>query len=131
MIKPPIISIEGNDVVVFATQDDAESWIEPMIVEDGQAGDTYDSAGHLLKMYVGVKERDRSFLWFKWKRKYESTILRENDTVSDYSSELRKKLTAYLVYCGVQEHELQNASLTELTSKVGGFMPWKKKFRAR
>jgi hypothetical protein len=129
MIKPPILCIEGNDVVVFATQEDAENWIEPMIVSDGDAGETYDSAGHLLRMEVGFKEQDRSFFGFKWKRQYESTILREGDSASDYTDELKKKLTAYLANRGVQSSELRNASLSELALKVGAFMPRKKKFK--
>ncbi len=129
MIKPPILSIEGNDVIVFATQEDAENFIEPMIVSDGQAGESYDSAGHFLRMEVGIKEHDRSFLGFTWKRQYESTILRESDAGSDYTDELKKKLTAYLANRGVQTNELSNASLSELALKVGAFMPWKKKFK--
>ncbi len=129
MIKPPILYIEGNDVIVFASQDDAESWIEPWIVKNGQAGDVYDSTGHLLKMEVGVKERDRSFLWLKWKSQYQSIILKENDLTTDYSAELKNRLKAYLVQSGIQENELQNISLMELSLKVGGLMPWKKKFK--
>jgi hypothetical protein len=129
MIKPPILYIEGNDVVVFLSKADAESWFEPWIVKDAEAGDAYDSAGHLLKMEVGVKEKDQSFLWFKWKRQYQSIMLIENDSATDHSAELKNKLRAYLVHSGIQEKELQNASLANLSLQVGGFMPWKKQFK--
>jgi hypothetical protein len=125
MIKAPIICVEGNDVAVFASQEDAEGWIEPVFAKEG---DTYDSEGHLLIMGVGFKERNRSFLGFKWKRAYESTIIRENDTTVDCSAELRDRLVAYLIYNGAHANELQNVPLKELITRVGEFMPWRKKF---
>jgi len=125
MIKPPIACVEGYDIIVFPSVEDAEGFIEPI---DTQCGETYDSDGHLLKMEVGFVERQRRLLWFKWKQTYKSTIISENIPAVDRSEELKKKLTAYLIQKGESVTASKNATLEELINSAGKYMPWSKKF---
>ncbi len=123
MITPPILCIEGQDIIVFDSVADAESFIEPA---DAKSGELFDSEGQLLTSDVGLVEREQQFLLFKWKRTYESTIIRNDKPTVNRSAELRTKLINYLVQKG-EEGDLQDIPLKELIHRVRRFMPWSKK----
>jgi hypothetical protein len=45
-VKLPILSFEGNDLIVFETAEEAQAFVEP---SDIQVADTYDATGRVLR----------------------------------------------------------------------------------
>ena len=114
---------ESYDISVHPSVEHTEKFLEPVDVRDGIYV-VYDREGHLLDITVGLVERERHFLWFRWKVHFEGVIISEHEPVCDCSSELRSKLINYLTHCRMSEEELHGLPLEELIRKIGKYMPW-------
>lgn len=120
-MKPPIICVDGQDVIVFPSIQDAQLWLEPV---DENQGVLYDSQGHLLRVSVKTIKQKRKFLSFYRTNSYESIIINEVSPTVDCSSELRSALTSYLLWKKHSEDEMKDDTLADLILKVGRYMPW-------
>lgn len=55
-LVPPIVLVDGHDVMMFASVADAERFLEPWAVEDGSA-EGFDAQGRRLAFYVEPPSR--------------------------------------------------------------------------
>ncbi len=103
-IRPPIIVDESGDVIVFASVEHAERYLEPIDVEENRCV-AYDSEGRLLKL-----------------RPTEPRITIESaEAVPSHSREVRDILIEFLEYLGHSREWLTQASLSELVEKASPY----------
>jgi hypothetical protein len=100
-ICPPIIVDEQGTATVFESIEDAERYLEPIDVKNGEYV-AYDSEGRLLRL-VPTSPR----------------ITIENAELEPHHpSEVRNLLTRLLAYTGVPEEILQKESLKTLVARA-------------
>lgn len=118
MIKPPIVVIDGDDIMVHSSVEDAEIDLEPGDVKSGGI-EVYDSAGQLLDLSVTLIELKRHFLYFKWTKHYEGVRIKIHEPIVNRVNELRAKLLSFLSSKGMTEKGLEDTILEELIKRVG------------
>jgi hypothetical protein len=117
-MKPPIIALEGNSILIFKSVGEAEGYLEPVDVENGEYR-VFDTQGHLLRLEIEYVEEERKCLWFSTKGWREKVSITDYHPPIDMTSELRESLITYLSKRDdVSTTWLERASLEELVSKA-------------
>jgi hypothetical protein len=83
VIKTPILSFDGYDVMVFETVEAAERFVEPPDVDDGV---TYDAEGRLLAFETDGRR----------------TSLHERESEPTHERELRDAITRAMLAAGTE-----------------------------
>jgi hypothetical protein len=109
--KPPIFLIEGLDVGVFPSIEDALGSIEPIDVRECSA---YDSEGRQLKL--GVAETGGFLGILFWGNQH--VVLDAVDPDPSHATALANSLIQFLEYLSVEEKWLSSAPLSELVRKT-------------
>jgi hypothetical protein len=109
-VLPPIVVVEGFDVIIHSSLADAEQWLEPWWVR-GHEGTIYDAIGYRLDAIVEEKSG-------------KVAITRPTASVCA-AGELRSALVAYLQRSGKSRDETQLLKLPldvliQMTGKKGG-----------
>lgn len=118
-MKPPIVAIEGHAILIFKTVEEAEDYLEPIDIENGEYDAIYDADGYLLRPEIRFVEEDRKFLWFGWRVSREKIVLVDNEPPIDKSSELRERLIAYLLrHRRIPDSRLVQVSLKDLIQEA-------------
>lgn len=89
--KPPIIIVDGFDVSLHSSIDEAEKWLEPWSVRQS-AHKIFDALGHLLSAVVVVDKAAHLF----GTSIHEKVRILMDDPVVDASGELKCALIGHL-----------------------------------
>ena len=116
-IKPPIIIRADDGIHTFKNVIEAESYMEPIDVENGVYSAAYDSTGRILKISSKYIEKEKRFLWFRTVGEVESLVLEEIDQSDPYR--LRELLIDYISrVMKLPEGSLQDKDLETLINMV-------------
>lgn len=115
MVTTPIFTVEGYDVVLYNTVEEAESSLETWWVRQHE-GEIYDAQGHRLSATV-IPARPRAMSWFRARR--EKVKIITDPPFGDGGAELAAALRGYLqnVEKERDKENLQRVSLAELVQQ--------------
>lgn len=119
VIKPPIILVEGLDVIVYTSIEQLEQDVEFIDVINNTYT-VYDSEGRLLYLNIEIKSYENLVDLLKrviFGPNYK-VILKPAEFEPQHKHELRKVLTEYLVFRGLSQKLLSKTSLKELIDMV-------------
>ncbi|WP_437190931.1 hypothetical protein [Planctomicrobium sp. SH527] len=123
MITPPIIVLEGYDVEVFPNVQEAERYMEPIDVRNGEF-ECFDAGGQKLSVMVELKDHEGFWKRLFWGSTRECVIISDTDPSIDPSG-LTRKLRDYFLLLSlphtdrsILKNELEAMSLTELIQKL-------------
>lgn len=119
-MTPPIVILDGGDIIVFESVEDAEAWVEVSDVENNLFS-AYDSTGILLKFDVVTTNLQRRFLWFSLQEPVKRVVINETTSPTDKSIELREALVEFLSWFGKPRNSLSSLSLPELVMEVSRY----------
>ena len=116
-VVPPIIVVEGFDVTLHSSLEDAERFLEPWWARQHE-GAIYDAAGHCLTAEVVTREDELPFPLGTGGRE-EVRIITETPFV-DASEELRLALIGHLRASGVvhDKDSISSLPLSALLDRV-------------
>lgn len=97
----PIVVHENGDVVIFASVERAERYLEPIDVEAGRLT-AYDSAGRLLRL-VPTSPR---------------ITIEAAEAEPTHNEELRESLRELLSHVGVAEDQIDRMSIQEMVKRA-------------
>lgn len=123
MITPPIIVLEGYDVEVFPSVQEAELYMEPIDVRNGEF-ECYDAGGRKLSVTVELKDHQGFWSRLLFGSTWECVVVSDTDSSSDPIGLARKLRDHFLLLS--QSHtvppnlkcDLEAMSLTELIGKL-------------
>ncbi len=92
--KSPVIVDTGSELLLFRSVEAAESYLEPIDVENGEYPAAYDSQGQLLEL--GIVRTPTSYLFGLFEGTSEHVRIRPIAGARDHPQELAGKLRAYL-----------------------------------
>lgn len=122
MIEKPLIWVDGNDLVIYETIDDAENDIE--ILDIDNKSKIFDSTGQMLLINFVTKTITRHFLCFTYKIQMQSVSISETSHFNDNNEELREILIKFLEKQKIDIYP-NKLSTQNLVEKVGDFIPYR------
>lgn len=122
MIEKPLILVDGNDLVIYETIEDAENDIEVLDIDEKLK--LFDSTGKKLLMKIVIETISRRFLCISYKKQIQSVSISEISYPDNNYEELRSILINFL---GKQNLVIdpKKISTQELVEKVGEFIPYR------
>jgi len=122
MIENPLIMVDGNQLIIYETIEDAESDIEILDIDYGIK--IFDSTGQKLIMKVVNKNITRKFLSIKYRTQILSVSIQEDTSSKSSENELRDILNDF-----VKKNKLdintKTLSIRELVKEVGDHIPYR------
>ncbi len=113
-MKPPIIVSDTGNIYLFRLVQEAETYLEPPDVEDGQTI-VHDSEGRRLSLEI-VAEAHK-FLGITISGAEKVRIGRE-ESLPIYDNELKQLLIDFLVRVGAAPESFENAALEDVLDKA-------------
>lgn len=114
-LKSPFFFIDGDDVGVFATLEELQSFLEPWAVREGDLFTT-DADGHRLEFRIVKAEKPVLFGLFKMQ--VERVEFDKPKAAADCREELRAALVKFLLSQGFPEDVIRHDSLEILADKA-------------
>lgn len=111
-MKTPLFIDNNGDILVFESVQDAENWIEPIDVRNGEY-EAFDAEGCLLRLTL---EKEPGF----WKFARETVKISSAENEPSHADELRKRLLRFLKVANDRPID-DNASLSQLVNTARRF----------
>lgn len=111
-LVPPIIVIDGGDVGIFKTKEEAEMFLEPIDVENGEFI-AYDSEGRLLDLYTVTEYQPCCLLLFI-KIPIKHVKIQCKETEPKHKEDLYNALISFLENIEINSEDVRNFDLKEL-----------------
>jgi len=105
-----------GDIAIFRTVEEAERYLEPPAVEDGQTI-VYDREGRHLSLEV-LSEPDSKFLGITMSAGIERITIGREESLPVNGDELRQLLTNFLVRIGEAQELFHHATLEDVLDKA-------------
>jgi hypothetical protein len=112
MIEPPVILWNNGDIVVFETVADAQRYVEPVDVQNGEYK-AFDAKGQSLELIGETRRTGRIF-----RHESAAVVIRESQPPGPHRDELRRILVDVLIRRGTPKAELLERSLATLIDEV-------------
>ncbi len=112
-MKPPIIITEHGDVSIFESPDDAQMYLEPIDVENGEY-QAYDKDGHILNLRVIGVDRPSFFGMIRTKR----IKVEEASDKKEHPDELKRILLNFFKDTSIYDQSDESQPLNKLIDKA-------------
>jgi len=116
-MKPPIIIVDGHDVSIYDSVEEAQVQLEAIDVRNGEYR-AYDAEGRLLAMDI-VAEKKRVLLGLI-PTDVELVRMSDGEAAPTHERELRKALIAFLVATGSVAEVVDALTTSELVERAKG-----------
>lgn len=112
-MQPPLVLSENGDVLLFASREEAEAYLEPIDVQN-QEYRGYDAAGRLLAFQVTTEEVPILLGLFKVSR--ERVRVEVAERLPSHQAEVQSILAGALLRMGIAEDRVRRAELAQLVA---------------
>jgi hypothetical protein len=116
-MNPPIIIVEGYDVVILETERDLAFHFEPWYVDETDHFQAFDSEGYILELFRESTKSYKRLLFLSWSRTYDIVRARRKHPPIQESELLRSLLIRYLERipaAGIVPKEIENMPLEKI-----------------
>jgi hypothetical protein len=96
MIKPPLIQIDGSDIIIYESIEEAESDTEPQDIKDEDLR-IFDAEGYQLLFVLSIHKRKRKLLFWEYEDAYPHVSICEIKPTINKKEELRNIIITYLL----------------------------------
>ena len=125
MIKPPLVQIDGPDIIIYESIEEAERDTEPQDIKN-EDFNIFDSEGNQLNFVITLHKRKRKLIFFEFEDIYPVVTICEKKPTINKQEELRNIIIDYLLQQKkYSQSNLENRSLHYLIDEMGKYVDYR------